>query len=102
MLEGALIWDSSRDENQEDGRWFIGENVYTVFNRLTEHLAEGEQPHFLQPIEDCLDGKIAEDVVAEEHQFSMWYPSNFSGNNPADKAQMIVGTALVSCPPTET
>ena len=73
MLEGALIWNSSGDENQDhpDRKWYIGENVYTVFNRLTDHLAEGEKPRFLQPIEDCLDGKIAVDIVAEDHQFSM-------------------------------
>jgi PAS domain S-box-containing protein len=71
MLEGALIWDSTGDESRADSRWFIGRNIYYVFNRLTECLSEGEQPHFLQPIEDCLNGKISEDTVAEEHQLSM-------------------------------
>ncbi|EQK99227.1 ATPase-like, ATP-binding domain protein [Ophiocordyceps sinensis CO18] len=65
MLEGALIWNNTCEENHDGSRWFIGENMYTVFNRLTEQLAEGERPEFLRPIEDILDGKSTEDV--EEH-----------------------------------
>lgn len=72
MLEGALIWDTTTDDNnhREDRRWYIGENVYQVFNRLTERLGEGEQPKFLQPIEAVLKGADPEHVVAEEHPFS--------------------------------
>ena len=81
MLEGALIWDSAGDESRADSRWFIGRNIYYVFNRLTECLSEGEQPHFLQPIEDCLNGKIAEDTVAEEHQLSMSFPHPMWGEH---------------------
>lgn len=63
MLEGALIWDLHDDTNgQEDTRWFIGENMYKVFNRLTAQLADGERPEFLEPIEKILDGKATEDV----------------------------------------
>ncbi|PHH83964.1 hypothetical protein CDD83_2711 [Cordyceps sp. RAO-2017] len=62
MLEGALIWNNTIEENQDGGRWFIGENMYTVFNRLTEQLPAGERPEFLRPIEDILDGKSTEDV----------------------------------------
>ncbi|KAM4058100.1 histidine kinase-, DNA gyrase b-, and HSP90-like ATPase domain-containing protein [Hirsutella rhossiliensis] len=65
MLEGALIWNNTYEENHDGSRWFIGENMYTVFNRLTEQLPEGERPEFLRPIEDILDGKSTEDV--EEH-----------------------------------
>ncbi|POR37491.1 Hybrid signal transduction histidine kinase J [Tolypocladium paradoxum] len=65
MLEGALIWNNTYEENHDGSRWFIGENMYTVFNRLTEQLPEGERPEFLQPIEDILDGKSTEDV--KEH-----------------------------------
>ncbi|RDA95531.1 hypothetical protein CP533_5431 [Ophiocordyceps camponoti-saundersi (nom. inval.)] len=62
MLEGALIWDSTYEENHDGSRWFVGENMYTVFNRLTEQLPEGERPEFLRPIEDIIDGLSTEDV----------------------------------------
>ena len=66
MLEGALIWNNTAYEDiHDDSRWFIDENMYTVFNRLTEQLPEGVRPLFLQPIEDILDGKSSEDV--KEH-----------------------------------
>ncbi|KJZ77488.1 hypothetical protein HIM_03212 [Hirsutella minnesotensis 3608] len=65
MLEGALIWNNTYEENHDGSRWFIGENMYTVFNRLTQQLAEGERPEFLRPIEDIFAGKSTEDV--EEH-----------------------------------
>jgi hypothetical protein len=59
LLEGSLIWDKA-EELSQGNRWFIGQNMYTVFNRLTDRLPEGERPEFLQPIEDILDGKISE------------------------------------------
>lgn len=62
MLEGALIWNNTHEENHDGTRWFIGENMYTVFNRLTAQLEDGERPEFLGPIEDILDGKTLEDV----------------------------------------
>ncbi|GJN70498.1 hypothetical protein PLIIFM63780_002910 [Purpureocillium lilacinum] len=65
MLEGALIWNNTYEENHDGSGWFIGKNMYTVFNRLTQQLAEGERPEFLRPIEDILDGKSKEDV--KEH-----------------------------------
>lgn len=65
MLEGALIWNNTYEENHDSSRWYIGENMYKVFNRLTDQLPEGEQPEFLQPIEDILDAKSREDV--KEH-----------------------------------
>lgn len=63
MLEGALIWDSTYEENHDGSRWFVGQNMYTVFNRLTEQLPEGERPEFLRPIEDIIDGLSTEDVT---------------------------------------
>ncbi|KAI6783107.1 Two-component system protein A-like protein [Emericellopsis cladophorae] len=78
MLEGALIWDSGNDESRDDGRWFIGQDVYTVFSKLTEHLSEGLRPHFLGPVEDIIKGNVAEDVVTEEHPFNgRWYRTRF-------------------------
>jgi len=64
MLEGALIWNNTYEENDKP-RWYIGEDMYTVFNRLTEQMPEGERPDWLQPIEDVLEGKRTEDV--KEH-----------------------------------
>lgn len=69
MLEGALIWDND-NQNSKNSEWFIGENVYTVFNRLTEQLAEGEKPDFLQPIEAVLNGQATDGVGVDEHSFS--------------------------------
>ncbi|VUC35990.1 unnamed protein product [Clonostachys rosea] len=77
MLEGALIWDND-NQNYKNSEWFIGENVYTVFNRLTEQLAEGEKPDFLQPIEAVLNGQSADGVGVDEHPFNnRWYRTRF-------------------------
>lgn len=65
MLEGALIWNKTYEDFHDASRWYIGENMYTVFDRLVDQLPEGEQLEFLQPIEDILQGKIFEDV--KEH-----------------------------------
>ncbi|ODA76155.1 hypothetical protein RJ55_08438 [Drechmeria coniospora] len=65
MLEGALIWNKTYEENHDGSRWYIGENMYKVFNRLTDQLQEGERPEFLRPIEDILHAKSTEDV--KEH-----------------------------------
>ncbi|KAF4995857.1 hypothetical protein FGRMN_4814 [Fusarium graminum] len=76
MLEGALIWNNTHEENHDGTRWFIGENMYTVFNRLTAQLADGERPAFLEPIEDLLDGKATEDL--KEHGIDdRWYRTRF-------------------------
>ncbi|KAF5627202.1 hypothetical protein F25303_10911 [Fusarium sp. NRRL 25303] len=76
MLEGALIWNNTHEENHDGTRWFIGENMYTVFNRLTAQLADGERPEFLEPIESLLDGKATEDL--KEHGIDdRWYRTRF-------------------------
>ncbi|KAF5019883.1 hypothetical protein F66182_8119 [Fusarium sp. NRRL 66182] len=76
MLEGALIWNNMHEENHDGTRWFIGENMYTVFNRLTAQLADGERPEFLEPIELILDGKVVQDV--KEHGIDdRWYRTRF-------------------------
>ncbi|KAJ4271355.1 hypothetical protein NW762_000057 [Fusarium torreyae] len=76
MLEGALIWNNTHEENHDGTRWFIGENMYTVFNRLTAQLADGERPEFLEPIEFILDGKVTQDV--KEHGIDdRWYRTRF-------------------------
>lgn len=63
MLEGALIWNNTYERTNHASRWFIGENIYTVFNRLTEQLPEGEQPEWLRAIEDVLEGRVSEELV---------------------------------------
>ncbi|RFU72224.1 histidine kinase [Trichoderma arundinaceum] len=76
MLEGALIWNSATEDNHEKSRWFIGENMYTVFNRLAERVPDGERPLWLQPIEDILEGRSNEDV--KEHGLDdRWYRTRF-------------------------
>lgn len=65
MLEGALIWNNTYEDSHDSSRWYIGENMYSVFSRLTNQVAEGEQLGFLQPIEDILDRKYSEEV--KEH-----------------------------------
>ncbi|KAL2210625.1 hypothetical protein CC79DRAFT_524736 [Sarocladium strictum] len=75
LLEGSLIWDKA-EELSKSNRWFIGQNMYAVFNRLTDQLPEGERPEFLQPIEDILDGRIFEGV--REHRIDdQWYRTRF-------------------------
>jgi PAS domain S-box-containing protein len=71
MLEGALIWNSHCDSNE--ARWYIGENVYNVFNRLNPQLPEGTMPPFLEPLEGILSG-TAEGIhkeQEEEHEMGM-------------------------------
>lgn len=74
MFEGALIWDNSDEENHNGSRWYIGESMYTVFNRLLEQSVDSERPEFLQPIEHILDGKTPED--AKEHGLGKNTPRN--------------------------
>jgi hypothetical protein len=62
MLEGALIWNNTYEDLHDASRWYIGENVYTVYNRLAHHVPEGEKLEFLRPIEDILQGRSTEDV----------------------------------------
>lgn len=74
MLEGALIWNTTPEDSHD--RWFLGEDMYTVFNRLTEQMPEGERPDWLQPIEDMLEGRREEDV--KEHGLDdRWYRTRF-------------------------
>lgn len=74
MLEGALIWNNQSEDTHD--RWYVGQDMYTVFNRLTEDMAEGELPDWLQPIEDVLEGRLVEDV--KEHGLDdRWYRTRF-------------------------
>ncbi|GAB0143973.1 hypothetical protein EsHS_00004470 [Epichloe bromicola] len=76
MLEGALIWNNTYEDSHDSSRWYIGENMYSVFSRLTNQVAEGEQLGFLQPIEDILDRKYSEEV--KEHGLDdRWYRTRF-------------------------
>ncbi|KAH6608932.1 histidine kinase [Trichoderma cornu-damae] len=76
MLEGALIWNNATEDNHEGSRWFVGKNMYTVFDRLTEQARDGERPQWLQPIEDIFEGRSNEDV--KEHGLGdRWYRTRF-------------------------
>lgn len=68
MLEGALIWDSDHDSNATS-RWYVGQNVYDVFNRLNSELPEGQMPEFLTPLESILAGEVT--AAFQEHQIGM-------------------------------
>jgi hypothetical protein len=68
--------------------------MYTVFNRLTAQLADGERPEFLEPIELLLDGKATEDV--KEHGIGKTRVPSESLKWTANLKKTIVGTALVS------
>jgi hypothetical protein len=66
MLEGALPCDVTGEaENDHDSQWFVGECMYEMSNHLNPDRSAGERPSFLQPIEDILNGKVAEGM--EEH-----------------------------------
>lgn len=76
MLEGALIWNSASEDNHEKSRWYVGENMYTVFNRIAERASDGDRPTWLRPIEDILEGRSNEDV--KEHGLhDRWYRTRF-------------------------
>lgn len=92
LLEGSLIWDKA-EELSKSNRWFIGQNMYTVFNHLTDQLPEGERPEFLQPIEDILDGKTMEGI--REHRIGE-YCCVWPCKNLTDNSKMTSGTAHAS------
>ncbi|KAF6818148.1 histidine kinase hhk6p [Colletotrichum sojae] len=77
MLEGALIWDINGEESAtSNSSWFVGQNMYDVFNRLNPQLKAGERPKFLRPIEDILAGGKTEEV-AEHGMDGRWYRTRF-------------------------
>ncbi|KAK3394649.1 hsp90-like protein [Podospora didyma] len=90
MLEGALIWDSNCDNN--GSRWFIGEDVYDVFNRLNSQLPEGQMPPFLKPLEAVLSGKTTDEF--QEHEIEgRWYRTRFQpvlDKRGGDKADHVI------------
>lgn len=84
MFEGALIWNSATEDNHERSRWFVGENMYTVFDRLTEQAHDAGHPQWLQPIEDILGGRTNEDV--KEHGIGKWH---------LKRTQILLGISMV-------
>ncbi|KAK0673238.1 putative signal transduction histidine-protein kinase [Cercophora samala] len=75
MIEGALIWDYQCDNTTS--RWFIGEDVYDVFNRLNSQLPEGQMPAFLSPLESILDGSTTREDFQEHEMDGRWYRTRF-------------------------
>ncbi|VBB72469.1 Putative signal transduction histidine-protein kinase [Podospora comata] len=75
MIEGALIWDHQCDNTTS--RWFIGEDVYDVFNRLNSQLPEGQMPAFLSPLESILDGSTTREDFQEHEMDGRWYRTRF-------------------------
>ncbi|KAK3951777.1 putative histidine kinase [Pseudoneurospora amorphoporcata] len=74
LLEGSLIWDALSPELSAS--WFIGKDVYEVFNNLNQQLPDGQTPAFLQPLESILGGKSP--VELQDHKFAgRWYRTGF-------------------------
>jgi len=71
MLEGALIWNTRREDSsldKEGSKWYIGKRVDEVFRRLNPHSQQdgnSSGQEFLKSIDALIDGKIEEDV--QEH-----------------------------------
>ena len=61
MLEGGLVCDS---QVRSPG-WYIGEDVYDVFNRLDPRLPAGQIPPFLEPLQSALAGETVSDFQHE-------------------------------------
>ncbi|TDZ20275.1 Histidine protein kinase NIK1 [Colletotrichum orbiculare MAFF 240422] len=77
MLEGALIWDNNGEDGaNSNSSWFIGQDMYDVFNRLNPQLKDGERPKFLRPIEDIIAGRKTEEV-AEHGIDGRWFRTRF-------------------------
>jgi hypothetical protein len=98
MLEGALLWKNTRGQAPTDNNWYIGENIYNVFNRLTEQSQEGEKPEWLRPVDGILEGSVAEGVV--EHRLGKCKSNEWGvlGSwSLMPLGQMIVGIGLGSC-----
>ncbi|KAM7192292.1 putative signal transduction histidine-protein kinase [Rhypophila sp. PSN 637] len=70
MLEGALIWESQGPNH--NSKWYIGEDVYDVFNRLNSQLPQGQMPPFLKPLESVLAG-LESDEIQEHEMDGRWY-----------------------------
>lgn len=85
MIEGSLIWDAQCDNSES--RWYIGKDVYDVFNRLNSQLPEGQIPSFLKPIDSIIAGTTNEDF--QEHEMDgRWYRTRFQpilGKKTRDK-----------------
>ena len=64
MLEGGLVCDSQ----MRSPGWYIGEDVYDVFNSLDPSLPAGQIPPFLKPLQSALAG---ETVSAFQHEIRM-------------------------------
>ncbi|KAK4190554.1 putative signal transduction histidine-protein kinase [Podospora australis] len=85
MIEGSLIWDAQCDNSES--RWYIGKDVFDVFNRLNSQLPEGQIPSFLKPLDSILAGTTTADF--QEHEMDgRWYRTRFQpilGKKTRDK-----------------
>lgn len=70
LLEGSLIWDALSPECGSSS-WFIGKDVYEVFNNINQQLPNGQTPAFLQPLESILGGKSP--VELQDHKFGKYH-----------------------------
>lgn len=102
MLEGALIWDSNSHHDSTGSRWYVGQNVYHVFNRLNSQLPDGQMPPFLEPLESILTGQASANF--QEHEMEeRWYRTRFlpvlrkngaRGDDTADYIEGVMGLIM--------
>jgi hypothetical protein len=77
MLEGALIWDLAGSDDNVNSRWYIGQDIYDVFNRLSSQPVNAAQrAPFLQPLELILTGKTTAEY--KEHELGEHHSTVFA------------------------
>ncbi|KAK6088826.1 hsp90-like protein [Seiridium cupressi] len=86
MLEGALIWNTLKDnkkhdeESSDDDLYalkYVGANVEAVFNDLNPRMRPGEVPSFLNPLHEMLDGRLKRDYIQEHEIDSHFFRTRF-------------------------
>ncbi|KAL1890484.1 hypothetical protein Cpir12675_005378 [Ceratocystis pirilliformis] len=91
LLEGGLVGNGIPDDTDANGRgWFIGHDVYEVFDGLVKLKPDEENGTFLRPIESVLMGNDPEHVM--EHKINgRWYRTRFvpmySSDTPSGSLQ---------------
>lgn len=86
MLEGALIWNTLKQDKQHDedssdddlyALKYVGLNVEDVFNDLNPKIRRGEVPAFLNPLHAMLDGKLKRDFTQEHEIDNHFFRTRF-------------------------
>lgn len=85
MLEGSLIWNLTAEDDNDGSSWYDGQDIYAVFNRLTNQRHEDDRPKWLQSIEDILDGRVKDKnkELVKEHGFGERVDDSFPMITPS-------------------